>query len=203
MSRHGHTWGNGNGRKGGGTPTYYTWLRMKRDILNPDSHNYDKYGGRGLKIDERWLVFNNFLADMGERPEGKTIERIDNARGYFPDNCKWATGSEQARNRRTNHLLTFQGETMPLIAWAERLGISRMTLRSRLRVGWDTDRVLTESVHDDQFLTLNGETHKASEWAKKLNIKASTILARIRRGWSVERALTEKVLETGRWSKCR
>jgi hypothetical protein len=131
-------------------------MRMKRDVLRETSHNFSNYGGRGIKIHEPWLLFDNFLADMGERPEGKFIERRDNDGNYEPSNCYWATRKEQARNRRTNHLLTFQGETLPLVAWAERTGISRLgrvlgikpaTILARIRKGWPTERALSETVH--------------------------------------------------------
>ena len=117
---------------------------MKRDVLSENSHNYDKYGGRGITIHEPWLVFDNFLADMVVRPDEKFIERRDNDGSYTPDNCYWATRSEQARNRRSNHRITYNGRTMPLIAWAEEIGLSRLTLRSRLREKWPIERALTE-----------------------------------------------------------
>lgn len=82
------------------TPTYYSWEAMKTRCLNSNSKDYNHYGGRGIMICERWMVFENFLADMGERPEGKTIDRIDNNGNYEPSNCKWSTMKEQNRNKR-------------------------------------------------------------------------------------------------------
>lgn len=133
MKTHGHSH----------TPTYNTWLRIISRCTKPSHHNYKYYGGRGITVCERWLKFENFYADMGERPKGKTVERVDNNKGYSPDNCRWATMKEQSNNRRSNKPITFNGETLTRSQWAERLGIHVSTMYLRCRRGLSIERILS------------------------------------------------------------
>ncbi len=126
------------------SPTYRTWCDMHKRCTNPRSKNYSDYGGRGIRVCPRWHDFTLFLADMGERPAGRSLDRHPDRDGnYEKSNCRWATGTEQARNTRANHRITFNGETRCLAEWAEVLGIKRTILKDRLRAGWSVERALT------------------------------------------------------------
>jgi hypothetical protein len=122
------------------TPTWNSWNKMNNRIRLGEKHS--KIYGM-IDIENRWVEsFENFLADMGERPKGKTLDRIDNTKGYFKDNCRWATQSEQNRNRSTNVILTYQGKTMCAIDWAKEIGIHRDTIRKRLKRNLPIEQVL-------------------------------------------------------------
>lgn len=126
-----------------GTTTHRTWLAMRARCNNPKHADYPNYGGRGIKVCARWRAFENFLADMGERPKGMSIERRKVNGNYTPRNCEWATPQQQSSNRRNTIQLTANGERLPLVTWAARLAIPTGTLRTRLRYGWSEQRVCT------------------------------------------------------------
>lgn len=134
---HGHT------THTGASPTYKSWHMMKQRCTNPTYSQYKDYGGRGLDIAPGWLHFENFLAYMGERPPGTSLERRDNSKGYWPDNCYWATKHEQQRNRRNNVWLELDGTRMLLTDWAAKLDLKVHSLSQRLKHGWDLRLALT------------------------------------------------------------
>lgn len=126
-------------------PTYQCWRNMISRCTNANRPDFASYGGRGITVCERWIAsFPNFLADMGERPAGTSLDRIDNAKGYSPDNCRWASKDEQMQNTRHTRLLTFRGESMGLNAWAKRIGMNKESLRTRLARGWSLEQALTQ-----------------------------------------------------------
>lgn len=123
------------------TTTYKTWQAMMTRCYNAKVKSFKDYGGRGITVCDGWHLFENFLAYMGERPEGMTLDRIDNDKGYTPDNCRWATKTTQARNTRANHIVDFRGERMTQIEFAERIGMKQKTVSWRLRNGWTPEQV--------------------------------------------------------------
>lgn len=117
------------------TPIYAIWHSMVDRCHLSSSHAYDRYGARGIKVCARWRDFENFYADMGNRPEGMSLERIDNDGDYSPDNVKWATQKEQANNRRCNVKYQYGDEELTLAQWADRGMVCIGTLWSRLQRG--------------------------------------------------------------------
>lgn len=132
-----------------GTPprTYNCWRNMKARCQNPNNHKYPIYGGRGITVCPQWQTFAAFYADMGDCPEGHSIDRIDNDGNYEPSNCRWANSIDQMNNQSTNTLLTHNGKTQTLSQWAREVGIHHTTILQRInRGGWSVDRALTEGV---------------------------------------------------------
>ncbi len=124
------------------SPEYTSWIQMRRRCYSKIERSYPSHGGRGIIVCDRWLhSFDNFLSDMGQRPKGKTLDRINNDGNYEPGNVRWATASEQQRNRRTNRKLTIGGETRLFIDWVEIAGVSKSTFHWRLK-HWPEDRWL-------------------------------------------------------------
>jgi hypothetical protein len=122
-----------------GTPTYHSWSNMIQRCTNPKHHRYANYGGRGIAVCERWREFANFLADMGVKPPGHSIERKDNNGNYEPGNCKWATFAEQSHNTRMTKLTPetvalIRSSPLPSTVLGPQLGVASGTVR-RVRRG--------------------------------------------------------------------
>lgn len=129
------------------TPTFTTWQGMLNRCNAKTNTNFDKYGGRGITVCSRWLKFENFLEDMGERPDGHSLDRIDVNGNYEPGNCRWATQHTQSNNRRDNVIIEFRGEQRTIADWSRHLGINPITLGHRLNTyGWSVERALTTPV---------------------------------------------------------
>lgn len=132
------------GPDGKKTRLYNLWVRMRQRCNNTGSSDFNRYGGRGITVCPEWDDFANFHAwSMANGySDSMSIDRINNSEGYSPDNCRWATAIEQARNKRNNHMVTFNGQTLTLQEWSDKTGIDSSLLRYRLK-HWSVERALT------------------------------------------------------------
>ncbi len=137
----------GHGGRGKQSTTYVSWSNMIRRCGDRSCLAYHNYGGRGIRVCKRWRNFLNFLKDMGESPSQHQIDRINNNKGYYKENCRWVTARINSRNRRNNHLITHKGKTQCIVDWASECDIKRSTLWARLHLyGWSVEKALTTSV---------------------------------------------------------
>lgn len=128
------------------------WRGMIRRTTDPNHRAYPAYGGRGIKVCERWQTFDNFLADMGPTfRTGLTLDRIDVNGDYEPGNVQWATAEQQGRNRRDTVLISWRDRTLSIPDWADRLGIPADSLSRRLRRGWSVERALVHPVEPGPY----------------------------------------------------
>jgi hypothetical protein len=135
----------GHARDSGPSSTYRSWTHMNRRCADPNSKCWMSYGGRGIKVCDRWVKFENFLADMGERPIGKSLDRYpDNNGNYEPGNCRWASRKEQSRNMRSNRIATVNGITGCISELCELTGIPASVVFSRIHKGWSDADALTK-----------------------------------------------------------
>ena len=138
-TKHGHT-----RRSKGSTSTYNSWLGMKARCNNPGSPSYEDYGDKGIGYCKSWESFENFLEDMGERPDGKTLHRLNNDHGYDKANCVWADWATQGKYKSTTRWITIDGQTDTLTGWGRRMGVNYTTIQGRLNRGWnEKDAVFT------------------------------------------------------------
>lgn len=135
----------GDTRNGKRTTEFKAWQAMKTRCNNPNFNGYKYYGGRGIKVCDRWLEgFENFLCDMGRKPSDEySLERKNGELGYYPENCKWATRIEQLNNTRQNRFLEWDGKRMTVAQWGREIGIRGKTLRERIRKGYSVKEALT------------------------------------------------------------
>jgi len=134
----------GHAREGNKTAIYHVWCSMRQRCLNPKHKFFYRYGGRGITICERWESFELFLEDVGESPSPRFhFDRKDNDGNYEPGNVRWLSPKESARNRGSSKLLTFRGETMSMVEWAEKLDLPYTTLKGRFQKGWEVEKALS------------------------------------------------------------
>lgn len=187
-ARHGHATRRNKKRT---SKTYAAWLGMKARVKSEGRHKR-WYKDKGITACPEWMEsFEAFLADMGECPKGLTLERIDGTKGYYKENCRWASQKEQNRNNSANRMLTLDGKTQCVGAWAEETGLKEATIRGRLNRGWSDMFALHVPLplgprlweHDGRWLTLR-------QWASESGHSVSILKQRIRRGWSMSQAVT-------------
>jgi len=163
-------------KHGPSSPTYYSWRAMRARCNDPNDPNYKNYGGRGIIVCARWNDFRLFLEDMGDRPRGTTLDRIDVDGNYSPENCRWATLTEQPRHRTAPYRIRIDGVTRTLAEWCEVAGTPYGTARDRIVRGWTPrDAIFNSSVARIQ----KGEAHPSSKLTEEL---VKDIVARHGRG---------------------
>lgn len=130
--------------------SYRSWRAMKRRCLDVRHPFYKNYGAKGITVCERWMDFRNFYEDMGDRPEGTTLDRLDNKMGYYKANCRWATKKQQIANRSNSKYFLIDGEKKTMTEWANVYKVNPRLIHSRVtRLGWDIKRALTEPLKED------------------------------------------------------
>lgn len=161
---------------------YTRWQAMKRRCNNPSDKRFSDYGGRGIKVCDRWLEsYENFLADMGLPPEiSYQIDRIDNNLGYSKENCRWVTRIDNARNKRNSRLIEISGETKTMAEWSEISGVAYHTLKARLNSGVSPERAIIKEPLESKYVyqTPSGEFDSLSAAAKSVNMSISGISSR-------------------------
>ena len=125
-------------------PTYYSWRCFRSRCTRQKDCSYIYYGAEGVTYDPAWDSYDQFLLDMGERPEGMTLDRIDVNKGYFKENCRWATHKQQQSNRRSCLQITYNGITQTAADWAYQMGLTKSAVWMRItKYGWSVEKALT------------------------------------------------------------
>lgn len=172
---------------------YFAWKSSQRRCLNPKCPEYKNYGGRGIKVCERWLGangFDNFMEDMGKRPGDEySLDRIDVNGNYCPENCRWADKYTQDNNKRTNRYVTINGITKTIMEWSRGTGLTWDCIHDRIEMGWPEDELLSPNNKRFHMITIMGETHSIDYWVNHYNISRSALFHRRKKGWPEERWL--------------
>lgn len=152
-TRHGYSKSNDQRKRS----TWSSWKSMIDRCFLKKHKSFNYYGGKGISVSEDWKTFENFLRDMGERPNGKTLDRINNSLGYEKGNCRWSTPREQANNRSSSHFFEFGGKRMTISQWSSNVGIPSSVICARLRKKWPIKKVLSRrNFHITKASTLWG-----------------------------------------------
>ena len=174
--------------------TRSSWDHMHRRCnYLKNNPRYNSYVKKGITICKRWKSFNAFITDMGIRPKGLSIDRINNSKGYYKDNCRWATAKQQMNNTDFNRKITFKEKSLTISQWADKLNIKQGMIISRLNRGWTIEKALTRKKYKGTELTYNRKTQTITEWSKETGLSIGIISTRLKRNWSIQRILTEKL----------
>lgn len=184
-----------DGRRRYSASERWAWEHMIRRCTDPEHPAWSRYGGRGIGVCPRWLEsFAAFAEDMGPKPSPElTLDRIDNDGDYGPENCRWATRTQQMRNMSRNRLLTIGGETMPVSGWAERSGVNRSTIFARLYKGWEPRAAVFTTGQRARLIEIDGKARTVAQWSEVSGIAPQTIRARLRAGRSGRDAVFAKL----------
>ena len=184
------------------------YLGMKYRCCNQNDKRYKNYGGKGITVCKEWLSseltgdtsrstkgwisFRNWAISNGYS-DNLTLDRIDNKRGYSPQNCRWVNMKTQQNNRSNNHLITYNGKTQTLAQWCDELKLNRQSMTSRIvTMGWSVERAFTEDIKKHKLISFNGKEQTLADWCSELNLNYARVYARMYKlHWSVERAFGE------------
>lgn len=176
---------------------YRIWQNMKDRCYNKNNKYYNDYGARGITICDEWVNdYVNFKSWAEENGYDKnlnwtecSIDRIDNTKGYFPDNCRWVNAIVQANNRRDNVYYTYNGEKHTLRQWSEIINFDYELVSSRIARGWSFERAISAKRKTAQMYTYKQETHSIVEWSKIIGVSDKAIYSRLERGLTIDEAL--------------
>ena len=176
------------------TTTWKSWRSMMRRCYETTNQHYERYGARGIRVSEKWHEFVNFLTDMGERPDGTSLDRINNDGNYEADNCRWADNFTQNNNRGDYNTKPTLGDlTLNINEWGRKLNIKPTAITERLRRGWSIEKTLTTPcksyTKETKLWKYKGETKNLSQWAKTLDLDYVALHARIRMSWEFTKAV--------------
>ncbi len=174
--------------------TYTTML--DRCLCETDS-DFKYYGARGIGVHPSWqvdfeLFVDELYAEIGSRPRGAQLDRINNDNGYVPGNLRWATSKENNNNKSNNRIVTAFGRTQTAAQWADEYGIPRQQVSNRLSRGWEPERAVSEPIKKTNMLTIQGVTLSVMQWADMTGINRTTVSNRVRAGWTDEQCVFGK-----------